>query len=149
MINHSFFRFLLVGVANTAVGLSSIYILLHWGGLGYWPATFLGNAAGALVSYFLNRTFTFRSSEKMGSSSIRFVAVIFVCYYAAYSLGRETADFLANTAHFLPSLFQKDVSVLAGTVLYTLFNYLGQRNFVFRKKEERRRHACIILHEKK
>src|SRR6478752_1743962 len=53
----SFVRFLVVGLVNTGVGLSIMYVLLHIFH-HYWAATFVGNAAGAVVSYVLNRIFT-------------------------------------------------------------------------------------------
>ena len=62
-MNFQFVRFLMVGVANTIVGLSVMYLLLHLAGLSYWTSTFLGNSVGAVVSFFLNRSFTFRSQE--------------------------------------------------------------------------------------
>ncbi|MDP4103968.1 MAG: GtrA family protein [Bacillota bacterium] len=48
-MNHSFVRFLLVGVVNTIVGLSSMYLFLHGFSFSYWVSTFLGYVIGACV----------------------------------------------------------------------------------------------------
>src|SRR5947209_2726841 len=83
---HSFIRFLLVGVINTVVGLSAMYLFLHGFSLSYWASTFIGNIIGACVSYFLNRTFTFKSSTAVGKSMVRFTLVILACYVISYYL---------------------------------------------------------------
>jgi putative flippase GtrA len=127
-----FFKFIIVGVINTCIGLSVIFILMNGFHTGYWPATFIGNAAGAAVSYILNRNFTFKSKASVGGSSIRFLAVILISYIGAYSL----SDQIINAAFHhisLEVLTNKDASVLLGSCLYTAANYTGQKYFVFKR----------------
>ncbi|MDP4085516.1 MAG: GtrA family protein [Bacillota bacterium] len=133
-MNNSFFRFLVVGVINTIVGLSSMYLFLHLFSFSYWISTFLGNIIGACVSYFLNRTFTFKSDAAMGKSMIRFAAVILACYFISYYLGEKIAYFIFAHLSFLSEKYAQDGAVLFGTGFYTILNYLGQRLFVFQKK---------------
>lgn len=128
-----FTRFLLVGVINTLTGLSVIFILLNILGLSYWTSTFIGNCVGALVSYLLNRTFTFNSQIDFTKGVPRFITVILVCYFLSYSL----SEFLADGVYLLDSsiLFinEEEFAILLGSGLYTIANYFGQRNFVFKK----------------
>ncbi|WP_307149325.1 GtrA family protein [Robertmurraya andreesenii] len=124
---NSFMRFLLVGVLNTMIGLSVTFIVLHGLGQGYWMSTFIGNCVGAICSFILNRAFTFRSDVSYMAGGIRFIAVILLCYFIAYSL----SPMLARSIPSLELLSKKDFSVLMGAVLYTVFNYLGQRYIVF------------------
>src|SRR6476660_7448236 len=98
-MNYTFVRFLLVGVANTIVGLSVMYLLLHVAGLSYWTSTFLGNSVGAVVSFFLNRSFTFRSQSSVSKSMIRFVAVILFCYFISYTIGRNGVEWILSNSH--------------------------------------------------
>jgi putative flippase GtrA len=127
-LNHSFTRFLLVGVLNTLVGLSSIYLLLHLIELPYWPATFFGNGIGAACSYMLNKRFTFRASVPLGRSVWKFALVTLVCYLISYWLGDVlTAAWPANWA--------EHVAVLLGSGLYTVLNYLGHRYLTFRQEK--------------
>lgn len=51
-------RFGLVGLANTAVGLGTILAMLA-AGLGDYAANMCGYAVGLVVSFVLNRTWTF------------------------------------------------------------------------------------------
>ncbi|MEH7382902.1 GtrA family protein [Bacillus sp. JJ1533] len=125
---NTFIRFLLVGVLNTLVGLSSIFMLLHVIGLSYWISTFLGNSIGAVVSYQLNRRFTFASHTAIGRSFPLFVAVILGCYFLSFSISKIVASLIL--AHY-----PNEAAVLLGTGLYTIMNYLGQKYIVFQPKK--------------
>ena len=65
-LDASIWKFLLVGVGNT---LLSMVLMFALEGLGYWPSTAIAYVAGAVMSFFLNRSFTFRSQETMGRSA--------------------------------------------------------------------------------
>ncbi|WP_053367554.1 GtrA family protein [Bacillus sp. FJAT-27245] len=128
---NSFFRFALVGVANTAAGLIIMLTLLNIAGASYWLSTFIGNTAGAALSYFLNRSFTFRSSVRFSDGAPRFIAVILICYFACYWVSGQVIG--AGAADFLPAAYRDDAAVLVGSCLYTLTNYFGQKKYVFRE----------------
>ncbi|WP_027409317.1 GtrA family protein [Anoxybacteroides tepidamans] len=130
-MNRPFFRFLLVGLLNTAVGLSSMYLLLHLAHLSYWWATLIGNTIGAIVSYILNRLFTFRSNAPIANSAVRFIFVIMTCYFIAYRLGKQLAYWALGLVSILPHDYLDDVAILFGTALYTILNYFGQKRIVF------------------
>ena len=74
------FRFLLVGVVNTLVGYGVMFGLynlagLHlWGDPGYWISSAANYLVGSVVSFFLNKHFTFRSREKGPGVVLRFAA---------------------------------------------------------------------------
>ncbi|MDP4154560.1 MAG: GtrA family protein [Bacillota bacterium] len=135
-MNHSFVRFLLVGVVNTIVGLSSMYLFLHGFSFSYWVSTFLGNVIGACVSYILNRSFTFKSNAAVGTSMLRFAIVILICYFISYYLGEKIALYLFSQLSFLGTKYAQDAAVLFGTGIYTITNYIGQRLFVFKQRQE-------------
>lgn len=136
-MSYSFFRFLLVGVVNTIVGLTSMYLFLHGFGFSYWASTFIGNIIGACVSYYLNRTFTFKSSAAVGKSMFRFAAVILACYFISYYLGQTFAFYLFSHLTFLSNKYTDDAAVLFGTGIYTITNYFGQKLFVFQKNKNK------------
>ncbi|MBB2481272.1 GtrA family protein [Bacillus sp. APMAM] len=133
-MKHSFFRFLLVGIINTIIGLSFMYLFLHLFHFSYWLSTFIGNTIGCCVSYFLNKSFTFKSNKSFGSSIIRFILVILICYVFSYYVGEKLALLLFAQLNFLPSIYGKDAAVLFGTGIYTICNYIGQKYFVFRSE---------------
>jgi putative flippase GtrA len=129
-----FVRFLLVGVFNTLVGLSTIFILLDLT-VNYWISTFIGNGIGAFVSFLLNRRFTFQSRISIQKGAPTFFIVILLCYAGSYSTSNWLVTPLSPTLFFTSSLTQQDVAVLIGTCLYTITNYLGQKYFVFIKSD--------------
>ncbi|RFB15029.1 GtrA family protein [Bacillus sp. HNG] len=121
---NTFVRFLLVGVINTLVGLSSIFLLLQVVSLSYWLSTFVGNSIGAGVSYMLNRRFTFASKAIHGKSIPLFVLVILSCYFLSFSMSKMISGFIFTQ-------YTNEIAVFLGTGLYTVMNYLGQKYLVF------------------
>ena len=85
LLDSSFIRFLIVGVINTLVGTAVMFGLynlagLHtWGQLGYWLSTIGNYTVGSVVSFFLNKHYTFKNKEKGKAVVIRFVINIAVC----------------------------------------------------------------------
>jgi putative flippase GtrA len=130
----SLVRFLLVGVINTFVGLSVMFFMLHIAHLSYWWATFSGNAVGAIVSFLLNRSFTFQSDISVTKGAFRFLVVMLSCYYVAYSFSQMTARFIVTLSSYPFANVRDDLAVLFGTLFYTVLNYLGQKIIVFAAK---------------
>ncbi|WP_404332637.1 GtrA family protein [Mesobacillus maritimus] len=133
---NSFFRFLLVGVVNTIIGLSIMFILLNLLGWMYWLATLVGNCIGAGVSYVLNRSFTFNSNVTGSKGIPKFFLVILSCYFLSYFIGGVVAESIHHSSQPFSFISKDELAILVGTVLYTLTNYLGQKSFVFRRGSE-------------
>lgn len=132
LLTGSFARFLLVGLLNTLVGLSASFMLFNWLHLNYWASTFGGNTIGAIVSYFLNRTFTFRSTARVGSSWWKFGLVILLCYGLSYGASWGLASLAAALFPSIPETWLHNAAILAGNGLYTIGNYFGHKLFTFR-----------------
>lgn len=126
----SMLKFLLVGVGNT---LFSTVLMFALEGLGYWPSTAIAYVAGAVLSFFLNRRFTFHSEETLGRSAVKFALNVAVCYVLGYGLARGLMGILAPWSPLSP-LWWERLSKLVGMGLYTVLNYFGQRFFAFRNK---------------
>lgn len=138
ILDSSFIRFLIVGVLNTLVGTAVMFGLynlagLHkWGQIGYWLSTIGNYTVGSVVSFFLNKHFTFKNKEKGKAVVIRFVVNIAVCMTLAYGIAQKCVE-LALAGTFLSQQMQGNISMLAGMCLFVLLNYFGQRFFAFRK----------------
>lgn len=124
----------MVGLVNTLIGLSTIFIMMHLLGINYWGATLVGNTIGATVSYFLNRSFTFQSKASISSSAFQFMIVMVNCYILSYSAGEFIARYV-HTAIPFAHLTKSDLAVLMGTTIYTLTNYFGQKIIVFKRRD--------------
>ena len=139
LLDSSFIRFLIVGVINTLVGTAVMFGLynlagLHrWGELGYWLSTVGNYTVGSVVSFFLNKHFTFRNTEKGGGVVVRFVVNIAVCMVLAYGIAQKAVEAVLASS-FLSEQLRGNISMLAGMGLFVVLNYFGQRFFAFRKE---------------
>lgn len=122
-------KFLLVGVGNT---LLSAVIMFALEGLGYWPSTAIAYLAGAVMSFFLNRKFTFRSEAELGRSALRFAINVAVCYVLAYAIAQPLGGMLLGAVG-VEGLWLERLTKIGGMGLYTVLNYFGQRFFAFKK----------------
>ena len=135
----SFFRFLIVGCINTLVGYGVMFGLynlagLHrWGDLGFWLSSAANYVIGSIVSYFLNKHFTFRNTEKGTKVVGRFILNITMCYLLAYGLAKPVVTWLLSNTGWSQQI-QGNLAMLGGSVLFVMLNYLGQRFFAFRKR---------------
>lgn len=130
LIDPSMWKFLLVGVANTLLSMVLMFLLEF---MGYWPSTAIAYVAGAVLSFFLNRSFTFQSNAAFWPSVIRFAVNVVVCYLIAYSIAQPLVTWVLSRTT-LSLLWQERIAKLFGMGLYTVINYFGQRFFAFRNK---------------
>lgn len=133
----TFFRFILVGIVNTAVGYGVMFGLwnlagLHtWGNTGYWISSAANYIVGSVVSFFLNKNFTFRNQEKGSGVVLRFVLNITVCWLLAYGLAKPAVTRLLSSLSLSQQL-RGNLTMLIGSGLFVILNYFGQRFFAFR-----------------
>jgi putative flippase GtrA len=116
------FRFAVVGVLNTAIGLAAIYSVMFFFQTGPAIANVLGYAIGLVVSFVLNRVWTFNSSRPIGHVLPKYLLVAATCYLL--NLGVVLVATSALSVN--PYLAQ-----LLGVVIYTVSMFFGCRIFVF------------------
>ena len=126
-------KFLLVGLLNTLVGDGLSFLLINLTDMGIWLATALPMALASVMSYFLNKHFTFKNTETGWRPAVRFALNIAMCYVVAYGIAIPLMQWALSTAD--PAL-RDNVAKLTGMVLFTGCNYLGQRLFAFREKKD-------------
>lgn len=136
-LDPTFFRFILVGIINTLVGTGVMFGLYNiaglylWGDTGYWISSAANYVVGSVVSYFLNKHFTFRNTETGGKVIGRFIINITVCWILAYGIAQPLSQFVLN------GLFSTQIvgnfSMLCGMILFVCLNYVGQRFFAFKQ----------------
>lgn len=125
-------KFLIVGVINTLVGTTVMFVSYNIFKTGYWFASAANYVIGSIVSYFLNKHFTFKNTDKSFKVIIRFVVNISVCYLLAYGLAKPLASYLLSG---FSVTFRENVAMMIGMCLFVGFNYLGQRFIVFAQKD--------------
>ncbi|MEG2456075.1 MAG: GtrA family protein [Oscillospiraceae bacterium] len=130
--NSSVVRFIIVGVINTLVGSAIMFGLYNLAHCSYWLSSAANYTLTSILSFFLNKYFTFRDREKSVAQTLRFVLNIALCYGIAYGLAQPAVNLLLAAA---TPVMRDNVAMLTGMVLCTCCNYVGQRFFAFRKKQ--------------
>lgn len=136
-LDKRFLKFVIVGVVNTLVGLTIMFTCYNWLHLGYWLSTALDYILASILSYYLNKHFTFQYKEVGFGSAIRFVINIAICYIAAFSVARPMVRWILYAIHidFSKSVLE-NIAMLTGSGIFVIINYLGQRFFAFHKNEK-------------
>jgi putative flippase GtrA len=116
-------RFLGVGGLGLATDIA-LYTVLAWQGMHPLLAGFLALAVATLLTWRLNRAFTFdRSGRHQGEEAMRYAAV------TAVAQGTSYAVFAALVMTALAALPQ--AAIIAGAAAGALISYNGQRLFAF------------------
>lgn len=138
-LKHSFVRFLLVGVGNTLLSAAitfGLYNLAHWRPV---LSSAIAYVAGAAMSFFLNRCFTFRSEEDFWPSAVKFAINVAALWAITTPL---LQPWLAGRLQrVLVERWANNVALVVCMGLYTVLNYFGQRFFAFRRSGKRQKNS--------
>ncbi len=130
LLDVTFWKFVLVGIANTLVGTTVMFVAYNALHLSYWITSASNYVIGSIVSDFLNKYFTFQNKEKSVKQVVIFIFNITICYLLAYGFAKPIISWvLSNQSNPV----QDNLSMLAGMGAFVVLNYLGQRIFVFKK----------------
>ena len=137
-----FWKFTLVGILNTVVGNGLMFLFYNFTPIkdldgviasgGYWTSSALGYIIGSVVSYLLNKNFTFKNKEKGIKPILKFSLNIAVCYLLAYGIAKPVALWILSGQS---ETVQTNIAMLVGMCLFVAFNYIGQRFFAFKEKD--------------
>ncbi len=122
-------KFLLVGVINTLVGNGVMFLLYNLCSVGYGISTAANYIVGSIVSYFLNKYYTFKQHKKSGKEILRFIINIILCYTIAYGVAKPLAYLVFSG---FSGALKDNLAMLAGSVIFIVLNYFGQRFFAFK-----------------
>jgi putative flippase GtrA len=131
-----FIKFLLVGLVNTIVGMGLMFFLKNGLKWPFWYATFTGNTVGAVVSFLMNKSFTFKSKIPIQVGVPRFTAVVLLSYIFSFSISRLITGSMESYTIGKFYIDSDNIAILLGSIIYTLSNYIGQKSFVFKKHNQ-------------
>ena len=131
LIDIKLLKFILVGVLNTLADAGLSFALINLTTLNMWWCTAIPCALASVLSYFLNKHFTFKNTEKGWAPVLRFAVNIAACYLLAYGIAIPGMEWALSGAS---ATLRDNLTKVAGMCLFTGFNYLGQRLFTFREK---------------
>ena len=129
----TFWKFILVGIVTTVFGTAVMfgcYNLLH---LNYWLSSAANYIFGSVLSYFLNKNFTFQNKSKDYKVILKFIINITICYLVAYGVAKPVIRVALSQ---MTKKIQENVAMLVGMCLFVGLNYLGQRFWTFKAGNE-------------
>ncbi|MGM9551597.1 MAG: GtrA family protein [Clostridia bacterium] len=137
LIDEKFIKFVLVGILNTLVGTAIMFTLYNIAHLGYWFSSAINYTLTSIMSFFLNKYFTFKSKGNLGKEVIKFSVNIAICYVLAYALAKPLTYFILNRIFegTIKANIIENVAMLVGMGFFVVFNYTGQRFFAFKAEE--------------
>lgn len=125
-----FLKFLLAGLINTFAGSILMFVMYNVFGLGYWLSSAVNYALGSVLSFFLNKYWTFNVRKWSLYMVAAFAANIAISYVFAYKIAITALYFLFAE---YPQKILDNASLFVGMCLFTGLNYIGQRFIVFSK----------------
>ena len=124
----TFIKFMLVGVVNTLVGIAVMFFCFNVLAWSYWVSSALNYMVGSIVSYLLNKRYTFQQKGNDWHTVWKFIVNVSVCYVLAYGLAKP---FVAWLLSGVTTNIQGNAALFVGMVLFVGFNYIGQRFWAF------------------
>ncbi len=149
-VSIEFVKYCMVGIINTFVGLSTAYACLNIFGYNYLTSTACAYVTGILVSFSLNKIFTFKNKDKNNIKLfIKFVLTMLPSYIIAYYVGWLTSTLifkinaislflnrLSSLIYISNDKVVDNVAVIISMIIYVLLGFGANKYFVFTKKNE-------------
>lgn len=130
-IDKTFLKFVFVGIINTLVGTAIMFTFYNIFNFSYWVSTGSNYFFTSILSFILNKYFTFSNKKASLWQVFRFALNIAVCYFLAYGVAKQLVLAVFSLAD---EKFKNNLAMLAGMVLFAILNYTGQRFFCFSEK---------------
>jgi len=129
LIDEKLLKFISVGVVNTVLGMAIMFGLYNIAGCSYWASSAANYIIVSILSYVLNKNFTFGHKGEVAASSIRFAVNIAICYLVAYGIAKPLSIWMLTGCSVT---IQENIAMFIGMCIFTGTNYIGQRLFVFK-----------------
>ena len=120
MIFFEFLRYNLVGVANTLVGFSIVFSLMFFG-ISAEHSNMIGYFIGAILSFYLNSKYTFKSILTK-ELALKFFGVLALSYLLNFFVLKRLLNIEVD-----PYLAQ-----LLSAIVYTFSSFILMKLFVFK-----------------
>lgn len=148
-VSKEFIRYCLVGMINTFAGLSTAYVFLNVLSSSYLVATAMAYVVGIIVSFSLNKIFTFKDESK--NYLVQFLTFVFTMlpsYVFSYFSGWLVAKFIFKL-HFalvleckisaltgiMPAKVSDNIAILISMVIYLLLGFAVNKYLVFKNQK--------------
>lgn len=145
--SNQFVRYTAVGFGRWLLGTAIMFLLYNCCGCGYWFSSFCNEfLTNFVLGYFLGYLIVFPDQRFQWKAMLEFGLLVVTVYLIAYSLAplvvkpAETviADWVsARFGIRYGRLLRGNITLCVGMVLHMGLNYLGQRFFVFARRNRK------------
>ena len=129
-------RFGIVGIANTALDFIILFILVALG-LDKIPANYISTGASFIFSFFVNKSFTFKSTG--GNAKKQFALFIIITIIGLWIIQpiiiTAISALLVNTGWASGVILF--IAKIIATIASLIWNYLFYSRLVFKKQEQK------------
>ena len=129
LFDKTFLKFIVVGIINIVFETTIMFFCFNILQLDYWFSSAMNYICGGILSYFLNKKYTFAVKETSRKPVIRFTINLTACYLIAYGVAKPIAMFIFQG---VGEKWQGNIALFIGMGLYVLLNYIGQRFRAFK-----------------
>ena len=126
IFQHTLARYLLIGLLNTFVGLGIIFFLKWAVSFSDILANLCGYIIGFIVSFFLNKNWTFQFQGANHITVLKFALLVILAYVANLAIVVFTVGHWEINGYIAQAM---------GIFPYTAINYLGSKYWVFRARQ--------------
>ncbi len=117
------YRFIIVGIFNTVIGVSIIYACYNFLHINYKISNILGYACGLINSFIWNKRWTFKSKKDPKLE----IFLFFLMFGVSYALNLIGVIICVERLMINPNIAQ-----LIGIAFYTSSNFFGNKYITFR-----------------
>jgi len=142
-ISKEFIKYCLVGIVNTIVGTGTAFIALDFFGCNYAVSTTLAYVTGNISSFYLNKTFTFKSKGNTVFEFFKFFLTMLPSYVFSYWAGYKICryllslgffDFINNFIKIKETLISDNIAIPLSMLIYLILGFTINKFLVFNKK---------------
>ena len=119
-----FLKFSLVGVLNTILNYFVFIIFLLYLNIEYWISGIIGFFSGAILGFFLNRSFTFSSNINKKNGLIKYLLIQIFCLSVHICIQIFSVEFFSVNKAF---------SQIVSIIITVFINFYLVKNLIFNK----------------
>lgn len=123
-------RFLIVGTVGFLVDGAILQALVSLGAWAPVPARFVSFSVAVMVTWLLNRTFTFGAAGSAKAAPVR--SVLRYVMVSVAGAGINVGTFAALVLLSALMAAHPVIPLAIGSIVALMFNYLGSKHFAFR-----------------
>lgn len=129
----SFLKFLLIGGCNFILSMAIMFLLYNFLNLGYWGSSMISFTLCSVISYILNRKYSFKSTAPLIKSAVKFSIVIAISYVVAFGAAKPIMLWLMQIAKInLQEKIIEQLAMILAQGIFTIINFIGQRLWAFK-----------------